>query len=86
MEESRNEMMHSFCCDYVGNMDEYVECKIVREEGIFTFTHTVMLQSFKEEFYLPTQAPNNPGEPGNTLSKARRVNQCHQRKQHNITK
>ena len=31
----------------------------------------VMLQSFKEEFDLPTWAPNTPGEPGKNLSKAK---------------
>ena len=63
--------MQLFDCDDVGNMDEYVGCKIWREEGIFTFTQPVMLQSFKDEFDLPTRAPNTPGEPGNSLNKAK---------------
>ena len=71
MEESRNEMMQLFDCDNVGNMDEYVGCKIGREEGSVTFTHPVMLQSFKDEFDLPTWAPNIPGEPGKTFSKSK---------------
>ena len=71
VEESRNEMMQLFDCDDVGNMDEYVGCEIGREEGSFTFMQPVMLQSFKDEFELPTRAQNTPGEPGNTLSKAK---------------
>ena len=32
-----------------------------------------MLQSFKDEFDLPTRARNTPGETGKTLSKANEV-------------
>ena len=71
VEESHNEMMQLFDCDDVGNMYDCVGCKIGIEEGSFTFTQTVMLQSFKDEFELPTRAQNTPGEPGNTLSKAK---------------
>ena len=52
-------------------MDEYFGCKIGREKGSFTFMQPVMLQSFKDEFDFPTRAPNDPGEPGKTLSKAK---------------
>ena len=71
MEELRNEMMQLFDCDFVGNMDGYVACKIGREEGSFTFTQPMMLQIFKDEFDLPTRVPNTPGEPGKTLIKAK---------------
>ena len=64
-------MMQLFDCAYVGNMDEYVGCKIGREEGSFTFMQPVMMQSFKDEFDLPTWAPNTPGEPRKNLSKAK---------------
>ena len=71
VEESHNEMMQLFDCDDVGNMYDCVGCKIGIEEGSFTFTQTVMLQSFKDEFDSPTQVPNTPGEPGKTLIKAK---------------
>ena len=71
MEESRNDMMQLFDCDDVGNMDEYVGCKIGREEGSFRFTQPMMMQSFKGEFDLPTRDPNTPLEPGNILIKAK---------------
>ena len=54
MEESRNEMMEMFDCEDVGNLDEYVGCKVRREEGCFTFTQPVMLKSFEDDFDLPT--------------------------------
>lgn len=54
VEDSRNEMMKLFDCDDVGDMDEYVGCKINREDA-FTFTQPVMLQSFEDEFDLPTR-------------------------------
>ena len=71
VEELRNEMIQLFDFDDAGNMDEYIGCKIGREEGIFTFSEPVMLQSFKDEFELPTRVPNTPGEPVNTLSKSK---------------
>ena len=49
MEESRNEMMEMFDCEDVGNLDEYVGCKVRREEGCFTFTQPVMLKSFEDD-------------------------------------
>ena len=71
VEESRNEMMEMFDCDDVGTMDEYVGCEIRREKGSFTYTQPVMLQSFSDEFDLPTRVPITPGDPGKTLSKAK---------------
>ena len=47
--------------------------KLGEKKEVFTFTQPVMLQSFKDEFDLPTQAPNTPGETGKTLSKANEV-------------
>ena len=64
-------MMQLFDFDDVGNIDDYVGYKIGREEGIFTFMQPVMMQSFKDEFDLPTWAPNTPGEPRKNLSKAK---------------
>ena len=43
------------------------------KKEVLTFTQPVMLQSFKDEFDLPTQAPNTPGETGNTMIKANDV-------------
>ena len=70
VEKSRKDITQLFDCEDVESMDEYVGCKIGREEGSFMFTQPVMLQSFKDEFDLTTRAPHTPGEPGKTLSKA----------------
>ena len=61
------------CQRNVGDVDEYVGCKIVRDydENSFKFTHPVMLQSFKDEYDTKaTRTPATPAEPGSVLVKA----------------
>ena len=70
VEESRNKMKTMFDCDDIGDMDEYVGCKIEKRDGSFKFTQPVMVQSFEDEFELPNNNPVTPGEPGDTLCKA----------------
>ena len=48
-------MNQLFECDDIGDMEEYVGCKIDKEEGSIKFTQPVMLQSFKDEFDLENQ-------------------------------
>ena len=50
-------------------MYKYVGCNINGEYG-FTFTQTVMLQSFGDEFSLPKIVTAKPVIPGNILRKA----------------
>ena len=47
--------------------------KLGEKKEVLTFTQPVMLQSFKDEFDLPTLEPNTPVETGKTLSKANEV-------------
>ena len=49
-EQVRNELASRFDCDIVGNMDEYVGCKLERndEEGSIRITQPVLLQSFED--------------------------------------
>ena len=70
VEKSRDKMKQLFDCDDVGDMNEYVGCKIDKENGAFKFTQPVMVQSFEDEFELPNLNPATPGEPGVTLAKA----------------
>jgi len=62
-------MKNLFECEDVGDFDEYVGCKISREDG-FTFTQPVMLQSFKDEFDLPEREQRVPALAGMPLTKA----------------
>lgn len=69
---AKAKLMKKFDCDEIGNMDEYVGCKVDRDfaEGSIKFTQPVMLQSFKDEFDIPlTRPPNTPGVPGDHLTK-----------------
>ena len=62
-------MTDRFDCDVIGSMDEYVGCKVTynKEERWIKLTQPVLLQSFKDEFELPTSLPNTPAEPGQIL-------------------
>ena len=50
-------------------MDEYVGCKvnIDRERVSMHITQPVLLQSFEDEFDLPTKTTETPAEPGKVL-------------------
>ena len=61
--------MKLFHCDDVLNMDNDVGRKINRNCG-FIFTHSVMLQSFSDDFSFPRWVPNTPVIPVNILMKA----------------
>jgi hypothetical protein len=51
MKHAKNQLMEIFDCHEVGNMDEYVGCKIDRgddEKGPYLkITHPVLLQSYQ---------------------------------------
>jgi hypothetical protein len=71
---AKAQMMEQFDCDEVGNMNEYVGCKVERnhEEGSIKMTQPVMLQSFTDEFNLPEgPVPNTPATPGDALVRAK---------------
>ena len=70
---AKNEFIQMFECDDVGDVDEYVGCKIVRnyDENSFKFTQPVMIQSFKDEYDTKeTRTSATPAEPGSVLVKA----------------
>jgi hypothetical protein len=62
-----------FKCDDVGEMTEYVGCKVeYNKEGKYMkLTQPVVIQSFVDQFDLPTDgpAPNTAAETGKVLSK-----------------
>ena len=70
-------MTKRFDCDIVGNMDEYVGCKLERnwKERSIRFTQPVMIQSFKDEFdILEGSKLKTPAEPGTVLVKCEEEN------------
>ena len=60
-----------FDLDEVGEMKEYVGCKVEynKGEGWVKLTQPVLLQSFEDEFELPETKFNTPAEPGSVLTK-----------------
>jgi hypothetical protein len=62
--------MKEFDCDDVGELTDYVGCKIDinKEEGWLRMTQPVLLQSFEDEFGIDgTNATNTPAIPGSVL-------------------
>jgi hypothetical protein len=62
-------MKSIFNCDDLGDMAVYVGCKIEQDqsEGSLKFTQPVLIQSFQDEFKLPTENYETPAEPGKVL-------------------
>jgi hypothetical protein len=70
---AKGQMTARFDCEEIGEVDEYVGCKVERnyEDNSIKLTQPVMLQSFIDEFNLPNgPAPNIPATPGDALVKA----------------
>ena len=63
--------MKLFDCDDIEEFNEYVGCKIDvdRKKWSLKFAQPVLMQSFDDEFELPTTRYDSPGEPGKILSK-----------------
>jgi hypothetical protein len=77
-------MMELFDCDDVGELKEYVGCKVDydQEIGTMKLTQLVMIQSFNEEFELPKgAAPNTPAIPGTVLTAGEIKNQVNNKLQ-----
>jgi hypothetical protein len=72
VQKAKAEMMARFDCDEVGELKEYVGCKIDfnREEGWIKLTQPVLMQSFQDEFELDeSDRPRTPATPGEVLQK-----------------
>jgi hypothetical protein len=65
-------MTDRFDCDEVGELTEFVGCKLDRTDDSLRITQPVLMQSFVDEFELPEgPAVATPAEPGSVLMKAR---------------
>jgi hypothetical protein len=82
--QAKDSMMELFDCDNVGELNEYVGCKVDydQEAGIMKLTQPVMIQSFKDEFDLPEgKASNTPAIPGTVMSEGELQNQVNAKTQ-----
>jgi hypothetical protein len=69
--EAKKGMMSCFDCDEVGELTEYIGCKVDRGDGYLRLTQPVLLQSFEDEFDIPAmKTPNTPAVPGQVLRAA----------------
>jgi hypothetical protein len=76
--QAKQQMMDHFDCDEIGELKEYVGCKvdIDKEERSVTLTQPVLLQSFEDEFNLPEGAhPRTPAIAGDVLLKGEEKDQ-----------
>jgi hypothetical protein len=67
---AKQQLIDRFDCDVIGNMDEYVGCKLERnhEERWIRFTQPVLLQSYDDEFDLGDgPAATTPADAGQIL-------------------
>ena len=69
VKQARIEMIKRFDCDVIGNMNEYVGCKLERnwDNRSLKFTQPVMIQSFTDEFEVTIREQNLPASPGQIL-------------------
>jgi hypothetical protein len=69
--KAKRAMMERFECEDVGDIVEYIRCKIDidREKQALKFTQPVLLQSYEDEFDLPNAVPMTPAAPGSVLLK-----------------
>jgi hypothetical protein len=70
VDEGRQALKQFFKLDEVGELNEYVGCKVEynRDEGWMRMTQPVLIQSFEDEFELPSDGRKilTPAEPGST--------------------
>lgn len=69
--EEKAKMTSTVDCDGTGEMIEYVGCKIDYDckNQRMKITQPVLIQSFQDEFELPTEEYCTPAAPNTTLQK-----------------
>jgi hypothetical protein len=71
---SKNELLSLFDCRDVGEMKEYVGCRVKRnrENGWICLTQPVKIQKFVDKYgidIISNRVPSTPAEPGSVLKK-----------------
>ena len=71
VKKGREELKKYFDLDEVGPVQEYVGCKVNynKEEGYIHLTQPVLIQSFEDEFELPSREHKTPAAQGEVLCK-----------------
>jgi len=68
---AKEQMKQRFDCDDLGELDEYLGCKIERGEDYFRITQPVLLQSFIDEFGVSSASRTRlPAAAGTVLMKS----------------
>ena len=69
LKQAKDKMIKRFDCDEIGNMNEYVGCKLERnyQTRSLKFTQPVMIQSFVDEFGVEDKEQELPAKPGQIL-------------------
>ena len=62
--KAKQEFMKKFLCDDIGEFKEYVGCKMERNDKTMKSTQPVLLQSYRDEFELPTKEYESPAIAG----------------------
>jgi hypothetical protein len=60
VEKAKKDIMERFECKDCGDLEEYVGCTVVRTENSLKFTQPVLMQSYSNEFKLPTRSYKTP--------------------------
>jgi hypothetical protein len=67
---SKEQMKARFDCDDIGELTEYVGCKVERTKDYVRFTQPVLLQSYVDEFSIKSgRSVRTPAETGKVLVK-----------------
>ncbi|KAL7460684.1 hypothetical protein ACHAXS_001130 [Conticribra weissflogii] len=72
VEQEKDMMKKHFECNDLGNMMEYIGCKIERSKTsrAIKITQPVLVQSLQDKFDLPDGVPpTTPAKPGTTITK-----------------
>ena len=71
--QAKRDMKNEFDCDDLGDLKEYVGCKVEynKDEGWIKLTQPVLIQSLSDEFEIKTSdVPKTPAPEGQVLRKA----------------
>jgi len=70
IDTTKEQLKKRFDCDDIGQLNEYVGCKIERTDSRIKITQPVLIQSLKDEFNIENTAASTPAEPGQILLKS----------------